>query len=512
MTHKDSSNQSHKETITPLSVHLNNRGSNSGDLRRPHRYGVIILSCTAIILAALGAWFLHYLSQNPGQPLPPAPAKPSPPPTKPAPETVAPAATLPSPGEDPEKLALAQQAAEQKLAGYLAIKNELDAKGAADWGTNAYRDMVTIGEQADGLLIEKAFEPASAAYARAAVIGRELAQRSDEALQRMLTEGGIALAEGNGADARHKFKVALMIDPANQLAQKGLKRSQTIENVLQLVAAGKQHESEGSLARAREEYLKALELDPQAEAARQSLARVTERIREEQFSQFMSSGLAAFHDKNYALAKAKLTEAKSLKPGSREVSDALMQVDEALRLARIDQLRAAAEQAEKSENWQTALESYLKALKIDQNLQFAAHGRERARQQIRIAKRLDFYLAQPQVLESDKQLKNAILLLHEARETTPSGPKLTGRIKNLETLVTAAQTPVIVTIDSDNLTHVAVYKVGRLGRFARRELKLRPGTYTVVGARDGYQDVRRKIVVKHGQPAMRITVKCKVKI
>ena len=69
-----------------------------------------------------------------------------------------------------------------------------------------------------------------------------------------------------------------------------------------------------------------------------------------------------------------------------------------------------------------------------------------------------------------------------------------------------------ITIESDNLTHVAVYRVGKLGRFSVRELKLRPGTYTVVGNRDGYQDVRQKIVVKPGRQALHITVKCRVKI
>jgi len=385
-------------------------------------------------------------------------------------------------------------------------------KAPPNGGADSYVEMLAIGEQADSLLIEETYEPASAAYVRATVIGREIAQQSDKALQRILAEGRTALTEGNGADARNKFKVALMIDPANQLAQKGLKRSQTIEKVLQLEETGKQHETNGSLALARDAYLKALELDPATEVARRALARVTELIKEQRFSQLMSAGLAALHNKKYELARTRLMEAKALKPDSREVSDALMQVDQALRLARIDLLRNAAHQAEQSENWQTALKSYITALKIDQNLQFAAHGKERARQQIRIAKRLDFYLIQPQVLESDKQLKNAILLLHEARETAPRGPKLIRRIKNLDALVVAAQTPVIVTIDSDNLTHIAVYRVGKLGRFARRELKLRPGTYTVVGARDGYQDVRRKIIVKHGQPAMRITVKCRVKI
>jgi hypothetical protein len=78
--------------------------------------------------------------------------------------------------------------------------------------------------------------------------------------------------------------------------------------------------------------------------------------------------------------------------------------------------------------------------------------------------------------------------------------------------VDAAQTPVKIILESDNFTEVAVYKVGKLGRFTVRELNLRPGTYTLVGARDGYQDVRKKIIVKPGQRPMRIAVKCEVKI
>jgi hypothetical protein len=43
---------------------------------------------------------------------------------------------------------------------------------------------------------------------------------------------------------------------------------------------------------------------------------------------------------------------------------------------------------------------------------------------------------------------------------------------------------------SDNVTDVFVYKIGRLGNFMRKEIRLRPGTYVVVGSRPGYRDVR----------------------
>lgn len=511
MSKKDISNRSRAETIIPLSVPIKNRGTDPDGLQRRHRFGIIILISAVIILVAVGAWLLHYLSKNPLQPQP-ITIKPPTHQPQPAPAAVSPPDTPPPPAVDPEKLVRDKQAAEQKLAEFLAAKNELDVKGAAEWGEKSYAEMIEIGGQADALLIKKAYKPASAEYARATIIGRQLADRTDEALQRMLDEGRIALNEGNGTVAQSKFKVALMIDPSNQAAQKGLKRSQTIDTVRQLIESGQQHEKNGSLSLARTEYQKALQLDPAADEARRALNSVADLIKEQQFSQLMSAGLTAFHNNDYALARTRLLKAKSIKPGSREVSEALLQVHQALRLARIDRLRDAAQKAEQSEDWQTALKSYLAVLEIDQNLQFATRGKERAAEQIRLAKRLDFFLSDPRRLESDQQLKNAVLLLNDANEAQPRGQKLTSRIKALESLVTLAQTPVIVTIESDNLTQIAVYKVGKLGQFSQRELKLRPGTYTVVGSRDGYQDVRQKIVVKAGRPALRITVKCRVKI
>ncbi len=57
-----------------------------------------------------------------------------------------------------------------------------------------------------------------------------------------------------------------------------------------------------------------------------------------------------------------------------------------------------------------------------------------------------------------------------------------------------------------------VYKTGRLGKFARRELDLRPGTYTVVGSRRGYKDVRRQLVVETGAAPKPFEVRCEEKI
>ena len=394
----------------------------------------------------------------------------------------------------------------------MEARGKLDQKSAAEWGGEPYTTMIQIGQEADAHFMGKQYRAAADKYTQAAGMAAELADRTNDILLRLLEEGSGALNAGDGSLAQSKFTVALMIEPSNPTAQRGLKRAKTIETVMQLVASGKQHEQNNALSSAQADYLKALEIDSDANEARKGLNRVKGLLKAKQFQRLISEGLAAFHHNDYQLARTRLLKAKSLKPESRQVLDALAQVDQAIRLASIDTLRQQAQSDERSENWQSALKSYLAVLKIDKNVQFATRGKERALEQIRTNKRIDFFLAKPEVLASDSQLNNAVLLLNESKELKPQGPKMTARIKKLEELVSIAQKPLKITIESDNLTDIAVYKVGKLGRFSVRELELRPGTYTVVGTRDGYQDVRQKIEVKPGRQLLRVTIKCRVKI
>ncbi len=57
-----------------------------------------------------------------------------------------------------------------------------------------------------------------------------------------------------------------------------------------------------------------------------------------------------------------------------------------------------------------------------------------------------------------------------------------------------------------------VYRVGKIGKYDRHDLVLRPGTYTVVGTRKGYRDVRVKLVVATGRPPEPIVVRCEERI
>jgi hypothetical protein len=279
-----------------------------------------------------------------------------------------------------------------------------------------------------------------------------------------------------------------------------------------LLESGAHHENGGNYDAARADFQEAQRLDPDSQKARQALARVESRIREQTYQALMSEGLTALHQKDFQLARTKLRQALSYRPESREAKDALAQAEQSIRLSRIATYRRQATESEQSESWQQALDAYQQVLKIDSNLQFAVQGKQRALKHIRIEKRLNFFLQQPSVLESDQQLENALELKAEIETLNLTGPRLKVQYRKFAGIIRAAQTPVRVIIESDTFTDVAVYKVGKLGRFASRELSLRPGSYTVVGTRDGYQDVRKKVVVKPTPGPLRVTIRCEVKI
>ena len=515
MTTTENNSNEKVEVIIPEKVYGRNEGRYQARPRSPYVLKTLALVLALVVLLAGGGLLLYYLSKNPVQ-LSRVPDETltskqqtdkttlENPKHEPVPTTIETA--------KPSQIALEKEKAEENMTDLLSAKKALDGRGGADWGGDLYAKLIQLNQEADGLYMKKAYASASQKYLEALSIVNQLAGQSDEALRRVLEEGRLALIEGDGRRAQKKFTVALKLDPDNELAARSLERAKTLERVMRLVESGRGHEQRNDLSLALTDYREALRLDPQSKPALTAFNRVKAMIANDQFNQLMSSGFSALHTENYNAARTAFLKARSFKPNSMEVQDALAQVDQAVRLARIEALREKAIAAEKKEDWNQALASYQETLEIDNSVQFAVRGKDHAQNRIRIDNNLVFYIEKPHVLESDPHLVNAMGLLQEASKIEPKGPRLAGQISKLDHMVRIAKTPVRIILESDNLTEVAVYKVGRLGRFYTIDLNLRPGTYTVVGTRDGYKDVRRKMVVKAGEEGLRLSLKCEERI
>ncbi len=513
------------EIISPLEVR---KKSDQPDLKRTFRITSITIILVFIILASMvtsGLFLIRHLSKHPMSQAK-GMAQPEPSETgnlkkQRQNNTITESGFVPSAQQpatqsaqsiDTAKLELEKETAEKELATLLKLKNQIDDKDGSKWGGEDYKAMTALSQEGDRLLMDRSFAEAAEKYAQAADKAKAMIDNTGTVFQKLTEEGHKAFENGDSVIAQQKFSLALKIQPSDESAQRNLERAEKLDEVNRLITSGKNHEEHHRFAFAHADFQRALQLDPESRKAQHSLHRVKEKIVSEQFKKLMSVGLTAYHNGQYQLARTTLLKAKSFRPRSPEVNSALLQVDEAIRLNKIEKLRQKAMSAEQTENWEQALKFYLAVLKIDPDISFALQGKTLALEHIRITKRMEFFLEKPKVMESDRQLENAIRLIEEAEKLEPKGPHLTARLSELNTLVDLAKTPVKVMLESDNLTEIAVYKVGKLGKFTTHELSLRPGTYTVVGSRNGYQDVRLKITVKPGQTSLRVSIICNIKV
>ena len=170
--------------------------------------------------------------------------------------------------------------------------------------------------------------------------------------------------------------------------------------------------------------------------------------------------------------------------------------------------RDAARAFEEREEWREALRAYEAALAVDPLVAFALEGRERAGSRAALQAALDFHVRNAARLSAEAVAREAEALLERARGVESPGPRHRAQLAALERALADARTTVAVQLESDGQTELVLSRVGRLGTLTRRTVELRPGTYTVVGSRRGYRDVRRQFTIAPGSPAPTVVVRC----
>ncbi|HXV77158.1 MAG TPA: tetratricopeptide repeat protein, partial [Candidatus Polarisedimenticolaceae bacterium] len=402
----------------------------------------------------------------------------------------------------------ARQQAERERQTVRELSDALDAKAVGRWGGVALADAARRIDTADARLRDGDYLDAATGYREATARLRELDARSTDVLRRALEDGERALAAGDAAGATAAFDLALAIAPEDGTAGQGSRRAGVLDRLTELLDEGYDAERAGELEVAERRYREALELDSLSRPAGEALARIESRLRDDRFAGFMSDGLAALERGDYERAGQAFERARAVRPDASEVADGITRLESARKLDAIDAHRARAERHETGEAWDEARAEFDRVLELDPTIVFAQQGAVRTRARAEQAARIEFHLAHPDRLSDDDVLSDARLLLSEAVEVTPAGPRHRQRVERLRELIERAATPVRVRLRSDNLTEVVVYHVGPRGSFDERELELRPGRYTVVGSRRGYRDVRHELIVPAGREPDPLWVRC----
>ncbi len=398
--------------------------------------------------------------------------------------------------------------AQDVLAELVDLQFTLEEHGAPRWAAEPFAAATASAAAGDELYKNRQYAPATARYREALAILQGLQDAMPEELAARLETARQALEAGTPEPAVEALEIAELIEPGNAQAAALRQRVEALPRVNELLAEAKAAEADGSLQGAEHALEQAVALDPEHQHARAELARVSAARLELQFNAAMTDGYSALDGGRFEEARKAFRSAAKLKPDAGEVADALREVDAAATAHQLGTLQTVGLRDEEHEQWAAAADRYRQALKLDPNVLFAKEGLARAEPRARLDGQLRKVIEEPGRLSDTAVAADAGLLLAQAEAVNPRGPELAGQIDTLRNLLRQASIPVEVVLRSDSETEVVVYKVARLGRFDERELSLRPGTYTAVGSRLGYRDVRRNFTVDPNDPPGPISIIC----
>ncbi len=465
--------------------------------RQGFRSGVAVAVVSILALVALALFIVPARNSSVpvATPVPESPPGPAP-------------AATPEETVDLQTLAKQKSAADEQRASVSSRLAALKKAGSESWAAAGTAAAVAALAAADALMQKREYVAAQTNFTALSHDLRALEAQREPAFQSSLQRGENALQQGDSKSAAASFAQALLIRPGDSAAQRGARRAMSLDAVYALLAAAKGSEQQGRIAEAAATYRKALALDPFNSLAQAGATRTVGQLQSDQFGRAMARVYAAIGQHQADAARNALQEASQIKPHDPEIVRATAQLSAMTATTDLAVALAQARASETNEHWQEAVIQYQRALTLDSTLVDARHAMDIALARARLDAELQQIIAHPERTYTDAVYTAARNSLQQAQAIVAPGPVLSRQISQVGNLLSEAATPIEVTLRSDNLTSVTVYRVGALGNFTQRALQLKPGHYVIVGTRSGYRDVRRELNVAPGDLAPALSIQC----
>jgi tetratricopeptide (TPR) repeat protein len=416
-------------------------------------------------------------------------------------------------GADMPDQAVHKDLAEAQLAreGGVALKIQAESQAVELWGGKLYQAVLQTMADADRALAQQDGVAATDLYRQVSAELQLLLESRQHIYLDSLEAGKLALSRENGQEAIAFFQRALAIEPASEDARNGLNRAETIEVAAALYREALSLEKSGDLQEALNKLDGLLDLDGAYVQGRQARERVQAQMAEKSFAEELDAFYTALDQSDLKSAEKHFEALNKRGLNPEQIELAGKALAEKQERAFIVSQRKRAEELSRTEQWQQALAVYEKILTAAPNALFAVNGKTEAARRAELDSALVETINRAERLQDDRQRNAASKLLNYARQMSPPGQRLEKQIQALEALIEEASRSIAVTLESDNETEVSIYHVGRLGSFVSKQIELKPGTYTIVGSKIGYRDVRKVITVSAGgatEGQNRFSIRC----
>ncbi len=405
-----------------------------------------------------------------------------------------------------------RQDAQLLLADIIRLRDDLGNQAVELWAGLRFEQALLAIEQGDQqygngdykqsiVSYQKALDDLNALNTQSATTLDAAKEASFAAIERAASTADFTIATDNAL-------LAMAIDPEDKIAQTLVQRAARLPEIMVLLEEAAILTQENNLDKAKSLYEQTLDIDSVHLKTQNALRSVKQQIIDKNFTGLMSEGFNALDNEQFSEARLKFRQAKTLFPAELSAENALTQVDGQESQKLVSESMRLANQFESEENWQQALTIYDQLLVTDASLINAKVRRISVSVRATLNNQIEEILKAPLALSSSDIYQSAQRVLADAKNIPDAGPVLTSQIRQLEKVLTASQIQITVTIQSDGLTDVVIYRVGNLNRFVETTVLLKPGNYVAAGKRQGYRDVRAQFTVGSQSAADAIVVIC----
>lgn len=399
----------------------------------------------------------------------------------------------------------------QDIIGRIAeIQLELESLNVAYWAQDDFLAAQELAAQGDELFRNNQWQSAQIEYEKALHAMRALWESWPELLRDMLAAAETDLGNNAYQQAKEKLLHILRIKPDNSLALAFEARLAVRPPVLALLQESDRLQRINNLEGALSKAQAALAMDATFQPAVHRVAELQANIQDQAFARFMAEGLQALRNKRFLRARQAFLKAKQTKPGP-DPEAGLQETELGLKREKTQKLTQRAIAAESKEDWAEAEAVYAGMLKLKFNL----HENQQKLKRALYRKTLDVQLENlldGGTLERDELYEKRRLVLRLADKIKPKGPRLANQLRRLKTVLETSRQSITLKLTSDKQTSVLIYHFGTLGTFNKKEVKLIPGEYRMLGSRRGYRDVLHIFILKAGIQPPPIDVRCEERI
>ncbi len=230
------------------------------------------------------------------------------------------------------------------------------------------------------------------------------------------------------------------------------------------------------------------------------------------FNALMSSGYKLLDEGDVGNALLSFERAVQLQPASPVAQEALDQTQSLVKADMIETMFERLKQEQLTDSWEAVLVTVdelepMTERKVKSDL---VKKREKFQGLIKAEKLMDEYL-QIEVRQLNASVREKLQDFHSSSDHLSDYPRTRQRFSKLVDLIERYSTPIEITVKSDRRTTVEIRPGKKLGRISSKQVKLLPGTYTLVGMRRGHQQVTQEITITPDSESIEVSVVCDVR-